>query len=88
MNNNPMTTNQAMDALVEAVAAEVTAKLVKTGVALPRLLDVRQAAVYLGRTDNAVRALQVSGRLRAVKLDGRVQFDRADLDMLIQNSKV
>jgi hypothetical protein len=33
MNHNPLTTNQAMDALVEAVATEVTAKLVKTGVA-------------------------------------------------------
>ncbi len=77
-----------IDSLVEMVAARVTENITKTGVAVPRLLSVPQAAIYLGRTEDAVRRLQVAGTLRAVKLDGRVQFDRSDLDQLIENSKV
>ena len=76
-----------IDSLVETVTERVQARLV-TEVTLPRLLSVAQAAIYLGRTEAAVRQLYSSGRLRAVKLDGRVQFDRKDLDAFIENSKV
>lgn len=77
-----------IESLVELVAARVTEKLAVTGVAMPRLLSVAQAAIYLGRTEGAVRQLQVGGTLRVVKLDSRVQFDRKDLDQFIENSKV
>jgi len=76
------------DAFLNLIVARVTENLAKTGVAVPRLLTVEQAATYLGRSEDAVRRLQSSGTLRATKLDGRVQFDRADLDTLIENSKV
>jgi excisionase family DNA binding protein len=77
-----------IDALVDAITEQVMAKLAKTGVAMPRLLNVAQASVYLGRSEDAIRRLQSSGTLRATKLDGRVQFDLVDLDAFIEASKV
>lgn len=53
-----------------------------------RLYSVEDAAVYLGRTAHAVRSLCYSGRLPAVKIDGRVFFDVYDMDALIERSKV
>jgi len=76
------------DALIDAVAERVLARLTKDGILQPRLLSVPAAAMYLGRTEEAVRRLQASGTLRAVKLDGRVQFDRVDLDTFIENRKI
>jgi Helix-turn-helix domain len=76
-----------IDSLVDEVAERVRQRLAGE-ITQPRLLDVRQAAVYLGRTDKAVRHMQANGSLRPVKLDDRVQFDRKDLDVFIENSKV
>ncbi len=53
-----------------------------------RLYSVEDAAIYLGRTVHAVRSLCYSGRLRVVKIDGRVFLDVNDMDMLIENSKI
>jgi len=53
-----------------------------------RLYSVEDAAIYLGRTAHAIRSLCYSGRLRVVKIDGRVFLDVNDMDMLIENSKI
>lgn len=53
----------------------------------PRLLTVAQAAVYLGRTETAVRFLASSGAFPTVRGDGRVQFDVQDLDRWIELNK-
>lgn len=52
-----------------------------------RLMDVAECASYLGRSEGAVRGLIWKGRLPVVKLDGRVQIDKKDLDDLIEKSK-
>ncbi len=52
-----------------------------------RLYNLEDAAVYLGRTEAAVRELQYRGRLPVVKIDRRVQYDVKDLDKLIEKSK-
>lgn len=52
-----------------------------------RLLSVNDAATYLGRNPTAVREMERTGKLRAVRIDGRVMFDRNDLDDLIEASK-
>ncbi len=52
-----------------------------------RLFTVPETAVYLGRSSNSVRELERSAKLIAVRIDGRVMFDRSDLDDLIEASK-
>lgn len=55
---------------------------------MKRLLNIEEAAEYLGRTPPAVRELQYRGRLPVVKIDKRVQFDLRDLDKLIERNKI
>ena len=77
-----------MDALAEKVAEKVKARLEeKGGIVRPRLYDVKQAALYLGRTEEGVRGLYKAGTLPSVKPDGRVQFDVQDLDRWIEGHK-
>lgn len=42
----------------------------------------------MGRTVNAIRAMQWAGKLPHVKLDGRIYYDVLDLDALIERNKV
>ena len=51
-----------------------------------RLLDVEQAAIYLGRTPKALRLLIHRGKGPITKIDGKVQIDRAALDKLIHDA--
>ena len=53
-----------------------------------RLLNLRDAAVYLGRTEWAVRELIWKGRIPVVRIDRRIQLDVRDLDALIESAKV
>lgn len=52
-----------------------------------RLLNIEEAAVYLGRTPSGLRIMTHRGHIPVVRLDGRVQLDREDLDKLINSSK-
>ena len=56
----------------------------------PRLLGLKAAAAYLGVSDWFVRALLSEGALPRVQLGSgrRLLFDRADLDRLIEESRV
>jgi len=56
-----------------------------TGGVQQRLFDVDQAAIYLGRTPQAVRLLIHRGKVPATKIDGKVQVDRATLEKLISD---
>jgi excisionase family DNA binding protein len=80
--------------LVQAVAAEV-ARLLKPELerlAAPRiepaLLDVKQAAVYLGRSEQSVQHLIFDQDLPAVRKGRRVHLHRRDLDAFIERHKV
>lgn len=53
-----------------------------------RLYDLPEASTYLGRTVAGVRALVNSGRIPAVRLDRKIQFDIFDLDRIIEESKL
>jgi hypothetical protein len=53
-----------------------------------RLLCVKDAAIYLGRTEWALRELIWKGRVPVVRIDRRIQLDVKDLDALIESSKV
>lgn len=52
-----------------------------------RLYDLPEASIYLGRTVAGVRALVNAGRIPAVRLDRKIQFDIFDLDRIIEDSK-
>jgi hypothetical protein len=65
-----------------------------SGTSAPRLLDLRQTAVYMGVSTWTVRDLEAAGVLRRVRvpLPGggelrKLLFDRTDLDRLIASWK-
>lgn len=52
-----------------------------------RLLCVREAAQYLNCDETTVRNFHAAGRLPAVRLTSRLQFDLVDLDAFIEANK-
>jgi excisionase family DNA binding protein len=85
-NNLAGTGNPGLDALADAIAARVAARLSLSQE--PRLLTVNEAAKYIGRTPKALRHLIANGTVSAIRADGRVQLDRQDLDSFIELRKV
>ncbi len=56
--------------------------------ALPkRLYNVREAAVYLGRTTWAVRGMIAAGKIPYVRDGRRILLDIRDMDVWIEKSK-
>ena len=75
-----------IDALAEAVAARVAAEIDENHAASTRrLLTVREAALYIGRSPKAIEHLIARGTIPVTKLDGKRQIDRATLDKLISD---
>jgi excisionase family DNA binding protein len=56
--------------------------------AAPRLLTVKDAANYIGRTEQAVQHLIHRRELVVVRRGRRVHLDRGDLDRWIETNKV
>jgi excisionase family DNA binding protein len=78
----------SFDRLLELLAEKLATKLAQEpGRLLPRLMTVDQAAVYLGRTGEAVQHLVSAGKVPTVRADRRVFLDRADLDKWIDDNK-
>lgn len=73
-----------VDVLVDAITERMTSR---AGAVQPRLLTVRQAAAFLGRTEKAIYNLVAVGTLPSVRADGRVMRDRIDLDKWIEANK-
>jgi excisionase family DNA binding protein len=80
------TGNTGLDALADAIAARVAARLNKSEE--PRLMSVNEAAAYIGRTPKALRHMIASGTVPAIHEGSRVHLDRADLDQWIELRKV
>jgi excisionase family DNA binding protein len=80
------TGNTGLDALADAIAARVAARLNKSEE--PRLMSVNEAAVYIGRTPKALRHMIAGGTVPAIREGTRVHLDRADLDRWIEMRKV
>jgi excisionase family DNA binding protein len=53
----------------------------------PALLTVKQAAVYLGRSEQSVQHLIFQKDLPVVRIGRRVHLDRRDLDAWIEKNK-
>ena len=90
------TADSTMRTLASAIAEEVAAK-VKSEIALhvehlnirvrPALLNVKEAAIYLGRSEQAVQHLVFEKELPVVRVGRRVHLDRRDLDAWIEKNK-
>ena len=75
------------DALIDQLAAAITRH--QAGRAEQRVLNIQQAAKYLGRTPASVRHLVANGTLRPCRFgdSSRLYFDRVDLDAMIDAAK-
>jgi excisionase family DNA binding protein len=77
------TGNVGLDALADAIAERVIAKL-RASNEPERLITVPEAARYLGRTPRAVRHLISTGALPVVREGRSVHLDRQELDRWIE----
>jgi excisionase family DNA binding protein len=85
MNN---TSSLTFDKLLETLAEKLAAKLSEDPSRMaPRLMTIDQAAVYLGRTREAIQHLVSCGKLPTVRSDRRVFLDRNDLNKWIDDNK-
>jgi excisionase family DNA binding protein len=80
-----------VDAIAEQVAAKVRAELTThfetASWIQPVLLNVKEAAVYLGRSEQAVQHLIFQRELPVIRAGRRVHLDRRDLDKWIEKCK-
>jgi excisionase family DNA binding protein len=77
---------------VTALAAEIAARISplihsRNGKAEPRLLTVKDAAAYIGRTEQALQHLIHKREIVVVRRGRRVHLDRKDLDCWIESNK-
>jgi Helix-turn-helix domain len=80
--------NQGLDALADAIAERLFQRLAAAQErGASRLLNVASAAKYLGRTQSALRHMITKRAILCVRRDGRVQFDRHDLDNWLELGK-
>jgi excisionase family DNA binding protein len=83
-----------MSLLVTSMASELAALLkpeferLSSGDIQPALLTVKQAAIYLARTEQAVQHLIFQRDLPVVRVGRRVHLHRKDLDVWIEANKV
>jgi hypothetical protein len=71
--------------MIEAIADAVFLRLQHWAGCTQRLLDVDQAAQYLGMTAAALRH-KAGIDLPCVKIDAKLRFDRRDLDRFIDRA--
>jgi excisionase family DNA binding protein len=84
-----------LDSIIESLASAVAAKLrghsggsehAGSSSIAPRLLSVNQAAVYLGRSKEAVQHMVAARKLPVVRDGRRVLLDVQELDRWIEHS--
>jgi excisionase family DNA binding protein len=93
MTTNVESSSPAISVLVRAVAEEV-AMMLKPEIAKlavptihPALLDVKQTAIYLGRSEQSIQAMIWKKELPVVRVGRRVHLHRPDLDAFIEKNK-
>jgi excisionase family DNA binding protein len=74
--------------VTEQIKAAITAHVAQVSCRVqPALLSVKDAAVYLGRSEQAVQHLIFQKDLPVVRAGRRVHLDRKDLDAWIEKNK-
>ena len=76
----------AGDAMIDAIADAVAAKLERLAGTSQRLMGVEEAAKYLGMTPNALRH-KAAVDIPCVRIDTKLRFDRRDIDRYIDRAK-
>jgi excisionase family DNA binding protein len=77
----------AIEINTDTIADAVVARLTDSGVLIPCLLTLDQAATYLGLTKEALKAKVHIGKVPTVEIDKKLRFDRHDLDRIIDDNK-
>jgi hypothetical protein len=75
----------AGDAMIEAIAEAVALRLERMAGMRQRLLDIHQAAEYLGMSEHALRH-KAGVDVPCTRIDGKLRFDRRDLDRYIDRA--
>jgi excisionase family DNA binding protein len=71
-----------------ALAAQITSLLrLELSRVQPMLLDVKQAAIYLGRSEQSIQHMIFERRIPVVRDGRRVHLHRPDLDAWIEKNK-
>ena len=76
----------AGDAMIEAIAEAVASKLERMISASQRLMDLDEAARYLGMSPHALRH-KAGTDIPCVRIDSKLRFDRRELDRCIDRAK-
>ncbi len=76
----------AGDAMIDAIAEAVARKLERIVSSGQRLMEVEEAAKYLGMTSHALRH-KAGVEIPVVRIDNKLRFDRHDLDKYIDRAK-
>ena len=76
-----------VNTIADQVVARVKAELSLKPAAQAMLLNVKDAAVYLGRTEQSVQHLIFQLELPVVRVGRRDHLDRRDLDFWIEKNK-
>ena len=78
----PETIDELAQSIAERVAAKVKSLLLgfSRRDIQPALLNVKDAAIYLGRTEQSIQHLIFQKELPVVRIGRRVHLDRRDLD--------
>lgn len=80
--------NQAfIDAVADAVVERIFSRIPAADFGGKRLLNIREAASFLGRTPDAVYQMVHRGQLPAVKNGRRVHIERAELEAWIERNR-
>jgi excisionase family DNA binding protein len=77
---------------VTALATEIAARINpqiqrRASASVNRLLTVKEAAAYIGRTEQALQHIIHKREIVVVRKGRRVHLDRADLDRWIESNK-
>ena len=79
---------QFVTALAAQIAARINPQIQRrNGVSASRLLTVKDAAAYIGRTEQALQHLIHKREIVVVRKGRRVHLDRNDLDRWIEANK-
>lgn len=75
----------AGDVMIDAIAEAVATRIQCMAGMQQRLMDVEDAARYLGLTTHALRH-KAGVDFPCVRIDGKLRFDRCDLDRYIDQA--
>lgn len=81
----PETVGDISDEVLDNLADRLVKKMAaRSGVIQSRMMDIATTAIYLGRSEPAVRHMILRGTIPSTKLDGKIEVDRHMLDRLIE----